>query len=323
MQETLNHEQVTICGRRMDKLSVCENGETAAYCIIDTQSGANVIEFFALGNRIIGHDPEWLANGEYTGCPVLYPTPNRIKDGIVNYLGRDYTQHKNGKTITSHGFVHDEPFSLDFARANEDGSVLARMSLLLDESNEIYESFPFVNRLTLDFILSRDSLRINYTVENLSKNPFGFGFALHPYFYFDEEDGKIFIPSKLMVESDENLMPTGRFIPTESKFPGIADGTPLKGFVSDGYFIRDGNKNAHLELYKSKIRLDLTATDELRHIVVYRPAGHNFVCIENQTNSPDFHNMHAAGHVEEANVLTAEPGVPTGGSILISVSKLA
>lgn len=72
-------------------------------------SGSNLSRFSVSNMNVIDFDPELLSNGDYTGTPILYPTPNRVRNGMFLYKGRVFNQVKKGETVFEHGLVHNEP----------------------------------------------------------------------------------------------------------------------------------------------------------------------------------------------------------------------
>jgi aldose 1-epimerase len=72
--------------------------------------GSNLARFTVGDRAVIDFDPSLLSKHDYTGTPVLYPTPNRVRDGVFRWKGRDYRQLKRGQLIVEHGLAHGEPW---------------------------------------------------------------------------------------------------------------------------------------------------------------------------------------------------------------------
>ena len=70
--------------------------------------GSNLARFTVGGEAIIDFDPALLLKHDFTGTPVLYPTPNRVRNGVFYWRGRDYRQVKRGTLIVEHGLAHSE-----------------------------------------------------------------------------------------------------------------------------------------------------------------------------------------------------------------------
>ena len=58
--------------------------------------GANLCRYTFKGFNIIDYDPIILKNHDFTGTPVLYRTPNRVKDGVFIFHGKSYDQVTGG-----------------------------------------------------------------------------------------------------------------------------------------------------------------------------------------------------------------------------------
>jgi aldose 1-epimerase len=71
-------------------------------------AGSNLCRFSVDGRNVIDFDPELMLNKDYTGTPILYPTPNRVRNGMFLYRGRIYNQVKRGESVFEHGLVHSE-----------------------------------------------------------------------------------------------------------------------------------------------------------------------------------------------------------------------
>ena len=61
--------------------------------------GCNLARFTVDGRAVIDFDPALLAAHDFTGTPVLYPTPNRVRDCRFTWKGRVYPQHRAGRDI--------------------------------------------------------------------------------------------------------------------------------------------------------------------------------------------------------------------------------
>src|SRR5689334_14111053 len=62
--------------------------------------GFNCLRWKVLGQDLLYSAPDWEANPVPTrsGIPILFPFPNRIRDGIYNYQGKEYHLPKNDST---------------------------------------------------------------------------------------------------------------------------------------------------------------------------------------------------------------------------------
>ncbi|MBA7710827.1 hypothetical protein ES703_119774 [subsurface metagenome] len=74
------------------------------------EMGSNLCRLTSSGHRIIDYDAELLSKGDFTGTPVLYPIPNRIRNGVFPYGSQTYNRVKRGVSVFEHGLVYDEPW---------------------------------------------------------------------------------------------------------------------------------------------------------------------------------------------------------------------
>ncbi len=118
--------------------------------------GCNLARFSVGGRAVIDFDPALILAHDFTGTPVLYPTPNRVRDCRFTWKGRVYPQRRAGRDVYEHGLAHLE--------------------------SKEFEAFPFPHRITLELTLTVRGIRVEYAVENRGAEELPFGFGLHPYF---------------------------------------------------------------------------------------------------------------------------------------------
>ncbi|MBW7998100.1 MAG: aldose 1-epimerase, partial [Candidatus Glassbacteria bacterium] len=167
-------------------------------------------------------------------------------------------------------------------------------------------------------------LKVQYRVENKGELTLPYGIALHPYFNFlgPRESAYLCVPARAHMEA-VNLMPTGKLESLEGMPYDITSPTPVAELVLDDVYwgMRPGQP-ARIEYRQTGIRVELAASAEFTHMVVYIQPQNNFFCVENQTCSTDAHNLHAAGLVEESHLLFAAPGETSGGWIHYRLSRI-
>lgn len=82
--------------------------------------GSNLCRLSVDGKHVIDFDRSLLVKHDFTGTPVLYPTPNRVRNGVFRYQGKAYDQVKRGVRILEHGLVHNEAWNYLNAQVNPD-----------------------------------------------------------------------------------------------------------------------------------------------------------------------------------------------------------
>ena len=279
-----------------------------------------MLRYYYDGVRIIDCNEKTAAAGGFTGCPVLYPTPNRVKDCTTVYNGKSYTQMKNGKPHMLHGYAYDSVFEIEEEKTDDEFASVS-LSMSMKEGDEVLKSYPFENKLTVTYTLFENSIRITYKADNNSKSVMPYGFAIHPYFYF-EDDALFTIPSDEFVETTPEVIPTRRILKTEEHFKGINKGWLASQCVLDNNFIKRDGENATLTLLKEKVKVTFAVPDDFKHFVVYHPNGGKFICIENQTCSIDANNLYLEGLKEVANQKFINPGESESKSIELKLERV-
>ncbi len=278
------------------------------------EAGANLFSC-VLGETELLRTPENLKElHSGMGTPILYPTPNRIRNGRFTFEGREFRFRDDGKTHI-HGLVIRAPWKSDPPRL-EKGGVAVRMWIDFEPGAPHYERFPFRHRLSVDFLLGARAVRITFTVDNRDGQKLPFGFALHPYFrILGEREGTFLrVPARSRMEATPDLLPTGKLLSLDGAPFDLRRPRSLSELDLDDVFW--GVTPAEAPGYEARdagIRVDLPASEHFTHMVVYTPKGKPFFCMENQTCSTDAHNLHAKGLSEEAHLLVVEPGKSMSG----------
>jgi aldose 1-epimerase len=286
--------------------------------------GSNLCRLSLAGENIIDFEGELLAAGDFTGTPVLYPTPNRVRSGIFRYLGKLYNQAKRGEPVFEHGLVHNEPWQHSEPVAGGDSIALDTWIDFAPEG-PLFESFPFRHRLGLSFTLGPRGIAIAYSIANAGEAAIPYGFGLHPYFMkLDGEEGtSIALPATLLMDSTSDLLPTGRLIEAEGTQYDLRAGAAIGGLDLDHVFtgIVPG-ASAEVRYRDRRLKVVLRASADFSHLVVYSPRGQGFFCIENQTCSTDAHNLYDRGFAGPSGLAFAQPGAATGGTVEYRIERL-
>lgn len=285
--------------------------------------GSNMCRF-SLGNKnIIDFEMDLLVAGDYTGTPVLYPTPNRVRNGIFRYQGTLYNQIKRGEPVFEHGLVHDEIWEFS-EPVVENESVYFKTWIDFKKSSPLFEAFPFQHRLLLEFRLQDDGVKITYQIENRDEQDLPFGFGLHPYFMklSGDENTTLSLPAGLVMDYTSDLLPTGRLIEVDQTIYDLK--TPVKIGALDLDHVFTGiatGEYGEIEYRNWGMKLTLAATEDFSHLVVYSPRGKNYFCVENQTCSTDAHNLYDRGFVRESGLKFVATGKVHRGFVQYTVKE--
>jgi aldose 1-epimerase len=264
---------------------------------ISLRYGANLCRYAYQGFNIIDYDPALWGTSEFTGTPVLYPTPNRVENGTFIFRGKTYDQVKRGKRIFEHGLVFDEEWELLEVYATDKEAFLSAR-LLWTEDSPLFKAFPFRHSLTLRFSLTDGAVEISFEIANHDIKDIPFGFGLHPYFQklSGEDRTSIELPVDNVMEASEALLPTGRIMAVQGTKFDLNQPTSIGSLDLDHVFIRSaGDDPATIHYADQGFGVYIYATDDFSHYVVYSPPGMPYFCIENQTCSTDAHNLYNRG----------------------------
>jgi aldose 1-epimerase len=233
-----------------------------------------------------------------------------------------YPQRRSGRDIYEHGLAHLESWEFEPPTAGADA---ARFAAWLDcrPGSPMFEAFPFPHRITLVFTLTARGICVEYAIENRGTEELPFGFGLHPYFVKLDGDGETFVslPAASVMEATPDLLPTGRLLDVagtgfDLRQP-VAVGTLDLDHVFTGI---EAGRHARVEYRAHRLAIDLEATEDFTHLVLYTPRGERFFCLENQTCSTDAHNLSARGFEDVSGLKTVAPGAVRRGSVRYAVS---
>jgi aldose 1-epimerase len=271
------------------------------------------------------HQPDTLAElaQHRSGTPVLFPTPNRVRDARMTFGGRSFAFEPNSQANFIHGLVRDLRWQVARPRA---GAASASVGLRVDwnDSQPQYARFPIRHRLSVTYTLRSNGVRIGYAVENQDAEPLPFGFGLHPFFRAParRRDALLVVPATHYMEA-EAMLPTGRLLPVAGTRFDLRKPTPLEGLTLDDAYTRliPGRAPGFVRRDLG-LRVTLAASAAFTHAVVYTPPQHPFFCIENQTSSTDAHNLWARGFKKESHLLVVAPGKIARGAAAWTVSAV-
>lgn len=256
------------------------------------------------------------------GTPILYPTPNRVRDAQFTFAGRSFKFKPNNNANFIHGLVRDQLWTYDKPVAAGD-SVSISTSITFEPGKDIYDLFPIRNTLKLTYILKADAIRFDFSIHNDdNQSPLPFGLAIHPYFCIigPRESVRLQVPAQKWMEAID-LLPTGRLIDLENAPADLRKPVRLSQLNLDDVYWGIEPNNPQVIYYDSiGKKVTLTASDFFTHSVIYTPQRSAFFCIENQSCSTDAHNLYAQGLKKEAHLSILAPGETLSAWIEIKVS---
>lgn len=294
--------------------------------------GSNIYKFKFNDYDIFDCNYKKLKRRDWTGCFILWPIPNRVRNKKFEFEGKIYDlkdiTRKSGNSPLIHGLVDDIPWQIGEIKANKN-SIRASTFIYVLPGTKIYKYFPFKSRLLLEFTLSQEGLKIAYTVHNLSKTNLPFGFALHPYFPISrDEKTSIFLSTASIMESDKELLPTGKLINIKKTDFNLNKGLPITKLKLDHVFTDlDRSKEPYIDYAEKKIRVLFETSSDFTHAVLYTKQK-SYFCLENQTGSTDMINLYTRGIKENnpnlikaAHLLILKPGKQHSGFVHYKIKK--
>lgn len=309
-----------------DNINVIELGYAASenkkdlLIKVSPENGNNMFCFKIGEYEIVHNDPEYELKSYYTGNPILYPLPNRVRNCLYEFNGEKYWQMKKGIPIFLHSLVYDESWNYHEPVIEED-RVSLETFIDIDLKHPVYEGFPFTHTIIVKYILTSEKLIFSYTVKNRDTKELPFGISYHTFFnkLSGEKDTLFSIPAKYMMELTDDLLPTGKLLETNGQSFDLNKPVPVSSVDLDNCFT-GMSKNEKVLIYYSSIGLKIfiDSTDDFTHMQVYTPKGKPFFCVEKQTCSTDAHNLHAKGYKLEAHLIIVPANEEYSGDVEFS-----
>lgn len=240
------------------------------------------------------------------GIPILFPFPNRIRDGEFYFRGQRYAVNPN-----RHGFVRDKAWRVLGAGADDrEGAWIKSSVEAAQYAEQILGQFPFPFRLEVTYRLKDGRLEMDTVAQNVGEREAPVGFGIHPYFACSAQ-ATIQIPARKRWELLDSL-PTGKLLEVEGSYD-LRQPREVAGLVLDDIFTElvadsDGLVRCVLD-DRGKGMQTIVEFDagQFPNVVVYTPpAPRQAICIEPYTCPTDGFNLHHRG--VESNLLLLPSG---------------
>jgi len=251
--------------------------------------------------------PDWDTNPvpSRSGIPVLYPFPNRIRDGRYNFGWKSYQLPLNDSTKKNsiHGYAPRYPWRV-FGYSVEDRSAWVHGDFQMSvDAPETAGYWPADSIFSMVYRLSETALRLEMSVRNVSESPLPFGIGFHPYLRFPCADQtvdrfKLLAPARSLWHCVDNL-PTEERVPVSDDLnwnsPRRIGSMPLDTLYTDLGSIQERADGLLLraELGHTEYRgaLQVWTSGDFRESVLFTPAHRQAVCIEPYTCATDAINL--------------------------------
>ncbi len=266
-------------------------------------------------------DPQFLEGSSptRTGIPILFPFPNRIRDGKYSWQGTDYQLPINDPAQKNaiHGLACRRPWRVVDQGADGSSAWVSGEFWGLRDAADCRALWPADYRLRVTYRLLPGRLRIEIFLENPDLVPLPFGLGFHHYFAVGRAEAcRIMVPALKFWELEECL-PSGRrlrldparnlssFRPfqelhLDDVLTDLPDQPNPAGLCYRGSVLREP------DIQHGSVQVDMHASPVFREAVVFTPPHHQAFCIEPYTCVTDAINLHAQGH--DAGLLVLGPG---------------
>ncbi len=287
----------------------------------------------------------------HAGQPLLFPFPNRVREGKFSFEGVSYNMEgllakgwDKGAGQAIHGLVGDKAWTCEFATADAT-SATVRCSLQLDAFPDIFAQYPFLCTLSVTYTLQDGVLDMLTEVHNRGEKTFPFGFGIHPWFpvvirpgvrlpiglegVSVEERGTAQV--KVPAESIwvlEKLMPTGetRSVTAGDGVFDLREFRPIEQNFYDHVFTHtqhqpDGWSESGVRDTETGLEIYISADNAFREWVLYAPLERRVVALEPYTCVTDAVNLQPQGI--DAGLLTLLAGETWSGTIRFGLRRFA
>lgn len=274
---------------------------------------------------------EMLLRSAFIGSPLMFPTPNRVRNGRFSFNGETLEMIKHGSKRDNHGLVYDSVWEWEPPKVG-DHSVSVCASIEFKPGDDNYRAYPYPCRLKVCYEIVERGLNLSYCLENLGERPMPFGFGAHPYFLTgDPEDHvRLRLQAKSIYELTEEKLPTGKLI--------CVQGDPIydlnrprmaADLCMDVGYTHLSPVPIVLAYPKYGFQMEIAATNEFKVVQIFTPntlgmlpsGAQPMIAIENQTGCADAINMAGKGFAE-SGLLVLEPHEKKEGRIAYHFSEI-
>jgi aldose 1-epimerase len=263
--------------------------------------GFNAFQWSAGHRDILYRDPSFFNELKPTrsGFPVLFPFPNRIRDGRFTWAGQAYQLPLNDPTGKNaiHGFAAQRAWRV-IGRGGDDKE--AWLTGEFHGSRDAADAallWPCDYRLRLTYRLLGGKLRIETVVDNPDRLALPFGLGYHPYFrmaVFGGRAAQVSLFARGQWELDRAL-PTGK----KQDIAPLGDirfaDTQLDDLYTDVERRDDDSVLVAALRSDGGLSLRLTASRDFRELVAFTPPHREAICFEPYTCATDAINLQQHG----------------------------
>lgn len=174
------------------------------------------------------------------------------------------------------------------------------------------DDWPWRYRAEQTFELRKNSLTLSLALHNLSSEPMPAGLGWHPF--FPKDDAQLTASVREIWSSSDDLITQSPVYQSEIEL--LRTGVAVSALDLDNAFTTEQQRSTML--WPAEARgLNLLASSELAHLVIYTPAGENFFCVEPVSHAPNCVNSTLPAKVTGAKIL--EPNQTMSATIALQL----
>lgn len=220
---------------------------------------------------------------------LLFPFPNRIKDGRYEYSGIEYQLPINfpDEQNAIHGFVYDKEFMVEDCVEQANFAAIELVYATIQGE----QGFPFSFMVRVRYEFSEKGLELQTTITNTGQEAFPFGFGWHHYMSLGEriDSYALSFPAECLLHVDDRSIPTGEEVP----YTAFNTMSCIEKTVLDTCFSLQQNTDIRINLTHAQkgrgVFLCFSSAD-FPYLQVYTPPHRNSIAIEPMTCPPDAFN---------------------------------
>jgi aldose 1-epimerase len=260
---------------------------------------------------------QFKARPAMSGIPFLGPWANRLDAQAFYANGTKYAfDMELGNVrgaIPIHGFLTttDRWQVMEVAADARAAWVTSRLEFFRQPA--WLKQWPFAHTIEITHRLQNGVLEVRTTIRNQSGEPMPVAVGFHPYFQLTDsprDEWTIAVGARTHWLLTPEKIPSGATEPIERIFPNPAS-TRLAGYSLDDVFsdlVRDVANAATMSVVGASQRLDIILGPNFRSVVIWTPAGSNFICVEPMVGITDALNLAQKGLYKELQ------SIPAGGT---------
>ncbi len=278
-------------------------------CMLDLRfAGKSVLDGYTT--------PEELQENKWAKNVVLYPFPNRLKQGKYEWAGKQYQFPVNDPATGNalHGLGMQAPLRVENIEMTEH---YAKITCIGQRAGD-EEAYPFAYTFSVAFKMKEPGyFTCEMTFVNDDQQPIPVGFGWHPYFKLAEkvDDLELKVPACEEILIDDKMLPTGK----RRAFPPFEELARIGKTNLDNCFVLKaaaGREEVRLQNGAQQLYFWQEAGEgKFNYLQLFIPPGRQSIAIEPMTC-----NINAFNNGEGLIIL--EPGAQASAQFGFSLNSI-